>query len=73
MKKINNNLVILALFLTSAIAFAQGPDPDTPLPGDTNPTDAPLDGMHFIVLLMFMAIAIAFFTVQKKRKSGLYE
>ena len=72
MKKINNNLVILALFLTSAIAFAQGPDPDAPLPGDTNPTDAPLDAMHFIVLIMFVAIAIAFFTIQKKRKSKMY-
>ena len=72
MKKINNNFVILALFLSHAIAFAQGPDPDTPLPGDTNPTDAPLDAMHFIVLLMFVAIAIAFFTIQKKRESRMY-
>ena len=43
------------LLFVSIIGFAQGPDPDI-IPGDQNPTDAPLDTN----LIWFIAIAVFF-------------
>jgi hypothetical protein len=48
--KIQNIFLIAMLFL-AAMANAQAPDPDN-LPGDSNPTDAPIN-----TYLVFLAIA----------------
>lgn len=69
--KTKNNLLLFAIFSTNCL-LAQFPDPDAPLPGDTNPTDAPLDGIHYVLIVMFFAMAIAFIMLQKKRLSKMY-
>jgi hypothetical protein len=52
-------------FVTNTI-FAQGPDPDN-LPGDGNPTDAPINQQ--LVWLLVAAMVFAFVTYQKKMKT----
>ena len=57
------------LLFVSMIGLAQGPDPDVPLPGDTNPTDAPLDTN----LIWFIAIAVFFVAYKFYSKKQIAE
>jgi hypothetical protein len=63
MKNKIQNIFLFAMLFLAEIMTAQGPDPDN-LPGDTNPTDAPIN-QHLVWLLVG---ALVFVYVQYKKK-----
>jgi hypothetical protein len=67
MKNYCNKIVLTIVSVLSTLStFAQGPDPDN-LPGDLNPTDAPIN--NYIVLLALVAICFAFYSFKQFKKA----
>jgi hypothetical protein len=67
MKNLIQNSLLFAMFMLTNIALAQGPDPDN-LPGDSNPTDAPIN--QYLLTLMFMALLFVYqFRFKKTSKN----
>jgi hypothetical protein len=64
--KIQNTFLFAMLFLAE-IMNAQGPDPDN-LPGDANPTDAPIDAN--LILLAIAAIVFCYTFYKRKLKTA---
>jgi hypothetical protein len=67
MKNKIQNILLLAMLLFAEITIAQGPDPDN-LPGDSNPTDAPLDANLVLLAIAGIVFCYAFYK-RKLRKS----
>ncbi len=63
MKNKIQNIVMLLFLTTNSIIFAQGPDPDN-LPGDPNPTDAPVN--QYILVLGIVALFFVHRFLNKK-------
>jgi hypothetical protein len=63
MKNKIQNIFLFAMLFLAEIMTAQGPDPDN-LPGDANPTDAPID--QHLVWLLVGALVFVYYNFSKK-------
>jgi hypothetical protein len=67
MKNKIQNILLVATLLLQEIMSAQGPDPDN-LPGDSNPTDAPIN--TYLVFLAMAAIVFCYTFYKRKLRTS---
>jgi hypothetical protein len=66
MKNKFQKIIFALLFFSTNIALSQGPDPDN-LPGDLNPTDAPVN--QYLILVTMASIVFVYCILSKKSRT----